>query len=108
METQNNATGNAPGTFTLDHDVMLGGAVSIAKGTAITVRKPHGGELRGLTLVALSQLDVDSLYTLAPRITTPVIHKNAFMDPADLMQFGSEVMDFLLPTAAKPVASPTE
>ncbi|MEG3182117.1 phage tail assembly protein [Sphingomonas sp. LT1P40] len=93
-------------SFTLDEDVKVGEQVTIAKGTTVTVRKPGSGELRGLTLMALSQLDVDALAQLAPRITTPVIHKNASMDPADLMQFGGEVMDFLLPMAAKQDASP--
>lgn len=94
--------------FTLDGNVMVGDQVLIAAGTEITVRKPHSGELRnGITLMALSQLDVNALHELLPRITMPVIHKNATLDPADLMQFGGEVMDFLLPTAAKQAASPT-
>lgn len=92
-------------TFTLDAPVMLGDAVLIQAGTTIQVRKPGSGELRGLTLMGLSQLDVIQLATLAPRITTPVIAKGAVMDPADLMQLGGEVMDFLLPKAAKEAAS---
>ncbi|MDR6144961.1 hypothetical protein QE363_000754 [Sphingomonas sp. SORGH_AS870] len=95
-------------TFTLDEAVKSGDTVLIPAGTVITVRKPGSGELRGLTLMALSQLDVTALHTLAPRITTPPIAKGAVMDPADLMQFGGEVMDFLLPKAAKAMAdSPT-
>lgn len=94
--------------FTLDYDVMTGTTVLIPAGTEVQVRKPGSGELRGLTLAQLSQLDVDALHKLAPRITTPTIVSNATMDPADLMQFGAEVMDFLLPTAAKQAASQTE
>ncbi|HEY0624662.1 phage tail assembly protein [Sphingomonas sp.] len=108
METQTTDSAPKLRKFTLDENVMVGDQVLIAKGTEITVRKPGSGELRGLTLMALSQLDVAALHELAPRITMPVIHKNAAMDPADLMQFGGEVMDFLLPTAAKQAASPTE
>lgn len=93
-------------SFTLDAAVTLGGAVLIAAGTDVQVRKPGSGELRGLTLMGLSQLDVGQLEQLAPRITTPTIVKGAVMDPADLMQFGGEVMDFLLPKAAKAAASP--
>lgn len=94
--------------FTLDGHVTSGDTVLIPAGTKITVRKPGSGELRGLTLMALSQLDVTALHTLAPRITNPPIAKGAVMDPADLMQFGGEVMDFLLPKAAKAMAdSPT-
>ncbi|WCM29204.1 phage tail assembly protein [Sphingomonas sp. QA11] len=90
-------------SFTLDFDIAPGGSVAFPKGTEIKVRKPGSGELRGLALTALLQLDYTSLETLAPRITQPVLHKQHVMamDPADMMQFGSEVMDFLLPSAAK-------
>ncbi|MDB5683571.1 MAG: phage tail protein [Sphingomonas bacterium] len=94
--------------FTLDFDITIDGKVVHPAGTEIVVRKPGAGELRGLTLLALSQLDYASLETLAPRITTPILQKPdvVAMDPADFMQFGGEVMDFLLPTAAKQAASP--
>ncbi len=99
----------ATSTFTLDDDITINGTVQVAAGTVITVRKPGSGELRGLALNSLLQLDVASLETLAPRITSPVIHKPyaAAMAPNDMLQFGTEVVDFLLPKAAKPV-SPTE
>ena len=101
----------APAThasFKLDHPIIIAGQTVHAAGTEIRVRKPGAGELRGLTLMALSQLDYASLEALAPRITEPRLSKPdvAAMDPADFMQFGGEVMDFLLPTAAKQVASP--
>lgn len=91
-------------TVTLDTPLRRGEeAIGI-----VAVRKPGSGELRGLTLMALSQLDYAALETLLPRITTPVLHKPdiAALDPADLMQLGAEVMDFLLPKAAKAAASP--
>lgn len=96
----------ARGSFVLDEDVRLGDKTLIPAGTNVHVRKPDSGALRGLTLMALSQLDVTALETLAPRITNPVIVKGAVMAPADLMQFGGEVMDFLLPKAAKEAVSP--
>ncbi|CAN5694370.1 hypothetical protein BH11PSE6_BH11PSE6_14190 [soil metagenome] len=90
-------------SFTLDFPCSPGGVIAFDKGTKVTVRKPGSGELRGLSLTALLQLDYASLETLAPRITSPVLQKHhvAALDPADIMQFGSEVMDFLLPSAAK-------
>lgn len=96
----------ATSTFTLDDDITINGTVQIAAGTVVTVRKPGSGELRGLALNSLLQLDVASLETLAPRITSPVIHKPyaAAMAPNDMLQFGTEVVDFLLPKAAKPVS----
>ena len=75
----------------------------------VQVRKPASGELRGLTMMALSQLDYTALETLLPRITTPQLSKHDIgqLDPADFMQFGGEVMDFLLPKSAKDAGSPT-
>jgi hypothetical protein len=96
-------------SFVLDHPITVGGKVEIEAGTEIKVRLPGAGELRGLAIQSLYQLDVVSLEALAPRITTPILHKPFFqaMHPADITQFGGEVLDFLLPKAAKPV-SPTE
>ncbi|WP_066725224.1 phage tail assembly protein [Sphingomonas pituitosa] len=93
-------------TFTLDDPITIAGEEKIAAGTVITVRKPGSGELRGLALNSLINLDVASLETLAPRITSPTIHKPfaAAMAPNDMLQFGTEVIDFLLPKAAKPVS----
>lgn len=91
-------------SFTLDYPIVAGGQVAHDVGTEIRVRKPGAGELRGLQLQTLYQLDVASLEMLAPRITSPILHKQhvAAMAPSDLMQFGAEVLDFLLPKAAKP------
>ena len=90
-------------TFALQSAIVVGGTTAHAAGTVITVRKPGAGELRGLSLNPLIQGDYNSLETLAPRITTPILHKAhvAAMDPADITQFGGEVLDFLLPTSAK-------
>ncbi len=92
-------------TVTLDNPIMIGEQ----EVCTVQVRKPASGELRGLTMMALSQLDYGALETLLPRITIPTLTKQdiAKMDPADFMQLGGEVMDFLLPQAAKAGASPT-
>lgn len=97
-------------SITLDHDISIGGTVAVQAGTRVEIRKPNSGELRGTTLMALAQLDYGALEVLLPRITTPALSKTHIgaMDPADLMQAGGEVMDFLLPTAAKQAGSPTE
>lgn len=97
---------DAPTIRTVTLDFPLARGEETVK--TVQVRKPGSGELRGLTLMALSQLDYAALETLLPRITTPILHKTdvARLDPADLMQLGGEVMDFLLPKAAKEAASP--
>lgn len=74
----------------------------------VEVRKPKSGALRGLSLSALLNLDYGALETLLPRITNPILSKQdvAELDPSDLTQLGSEVMDFLLPKDAKAALSP--
>lgn len=86
---------NAPRPVTLETPVQRGDS-SI---TTVLVRKPRSGELRGLSLSELLQLNVDALQTVLPRITEPMLHKQdvANLDPADLVSLGSAVINFLLP-----------
>lgn len=65
----------------------------------ITLRKPTAGELRGVKLFDLMQMDVVALTAVIPRITDPTLtdHDVRSMDPADLMQCGIEVAGFLAP-----------
>lgn len=90
-------------TITLDEPLTRGDQ-SI---TAITVRKPDSGALRGLSLVDVLRMDVDALRKLLPRITDPTLTEAdvAKLDPADLMQLASKVTGFLLTKAAKQEAS---
>lgn len=95
--------------FTLDEDIRVGDQVAHAAGTEIRVRKPQAGELRGVDISALvSRCDFDQIALLGPRVTQPVLHKTdiAAMDPADLVQLGGEMVDFLLPKAARAAVSP--
>lgn len=64
----------------------------------ITLRKPDSGALRGASLMALAQCDVDSLIKVLPRITEPTLTENDVlkMDPADLTACGIAVTGFLL------------
>jgi hypothetical protein len=97
----------APVLRTVEFDTpLVRGDQTIAN---IQVRKPSSGELRGLSLSNLLNLDYGTLETLLPRITIPTLSKQeiAALDPADLTQLGSEVMDFLLPKGAKAALSPT-
>lgn len=83
-------------TVTLSNPIKRGD-----KGKAIEsvdVRKPMGGDLRGLSLLQIAQSDVDSLSQLLPRVTSPVVHKHdiAQMEAADLMEFGLAVSGFFM------------
>jgi len=89
-------------TITLDTPIVRGETTI----DTIEIRKPTSGQLRGLSMVTLSQLEYAALETLLPRITNPPLSTTeiAALDPADFMQLGGEVMDFLLPKAAKPAS----
>lgn len=69
----------------------------------VEVRKPVSGELRGCNLTDLLQMDVVALTKLLPRITTPSLTEQEIgrMDPADMLQMGTEVSSFLLPNRMK-------
>ncbi|PBN41507.1 phage tail assembly protein [Sphingobium sp. D43FB] len=98
-------TGPQLATVTLDAPI-ISGDVTIDQ---VKIRKPQAGELRGLSLSALLNLDYAALENLLPRITIPTLTKAQIMamDPSDFTQLGSEVMDFLLPKGAKAALSPT-
>ena len=97
-------TGPQMAPVTLDAPIVTGD-VTIDQ---VKIRKPQAGELRGLSLSALLNLDYAALENLLPRITIPTLTKAQIMamDPSDFTQLGSEVMDFLLPKGAKAALSP--
>jgi len=84
---------NANNTVQLDQPIKRDGQVI----DALTFRKPAAGELRGLSLVSVLNMDVDALAALLPRISTPTIHKPEVlaMDPADILAAGIVVAGFL-------------
>lgn len=88
-----------PEQITLDEPLKRGDQTI----TAITLRKPAAGELRGIALTDLLQLDVMALQKVLPRISSPTLTEQDVMkmDPADLVQLGGAVAGFLLPKAAK-------
>ena len=73
----------------------------------LTLRKPASGELRGVQLVELLNMDVATLIKILPRITSPGITapEAAGMDPADLLACGSKISGFLLQKSVKTDAS---
>lgn len=75
--------------------------------TRLTLRKPASGELRGIQLVELLNMDVATLIKILPRITHPGITapEAAGMDPADLLVCGSKISGFLLQRSVKTDAS---
>jgi len=86
-----------PTTITLDTPITRGEQII----ETIILRKPQVGALRGTSLAALVNLDVDALQRVLPRITTPTLTEAeiAQLDPADLVQLGGAFAGFLLPKA---------
>lgn len=72
----------------------------------IELRKPMSGELRGVALTDLLNLEVDALRKVLPRITTPTLTdvEVGRMDPADLLDLGAKVAGFLLKKSTKEAA----
>lgn len=97
MTTTPSNTTAEDNTVTLDTPIQRGDT-TIA---SITLRRPKAGELRGVALTDLLQLDVTALQTVLPRISAPMLLKQdvAELDPADLVQLGTKVAAFLLPKA---------
>lgn len=81
-----------------DNTVTLDTPITRGKTTidTITLRKPASGELRGVQLVELLNMDVASLIKVLPRISSPGITapEAAGMDPADLLACGSKICGF--------------
>lgn len=74
----------------------------------IQIRRPNGaGELRGLNLVEVGQLHVDSIIKLLPRITVPRIEVSeaSALSVADLLACGAEIASFLLRKRDRPEGS---
>lgn len=69
----------------------------------VELRKPMAGELRGVALSDLLNLEVNALRKVLPRITTPTLTdiEVGRMDPADLLEIGSKVASFLLRKSVK-------
>jgi len=88
-------------TVTLDAPIKRGEETI----TALTLRQPSAGELRGVSLLDLAQLDVTALHKVLPRITTPTLteHDISRLCPADLLAIGAEMAGFF---ARKDAPSP--
>lgn len=62
----------------------------------IALRKPRTGELRGLKLTDVLQMDTDAMIRLLPRITAPALSpaQVADLDPADFVALCGKVVLF--------------
>lgn len=74
------------------------------KEITITDVMKQSGTLRGLSLRALLNADVDTLLTLLPRVTEPMLleHELASMPPWDFQELAAGAIDFLNPPLVEP------
>ena len=79
-------------TVTLDNPIQHGEQTI----SEIVVRKPMAGQLRGLNMTDILQMDVNALTKLLPRITDLTEKEVNDMDPADLLKAGVVVVGFLM------------
>lgn len=70
----------------------------------LILRRPTSGDLRGIKLSALHELDTNTILTLLPRICTVPLPPNFDLDPADLLQVCAAITGFFLPLGTR---SPT-
>jgi len=89
----------SPGAIVLESPIRRGDQVI----TSLTLRKPDAGTLRGIKLAELLQMDVSSLTTLLPRISSPTLTAAdaAKLDPTDLVAIATEVGNFFLTKAQR-------
>ncbi len=66
---------------------------------SIQLREFSTGEIRGLNMVDLVQLQTDALITLVPRISLPPLTKNEVeaLPPSEMFKIATEIANFLVP-----------
>jgi len=97
-ETATTETEN-PNVVILDTPLMRGEQ----KIGQITLTKPNAGTLRGVSLAALAQSDVDALIKVLPRMTCPSLteHEVSRLDVSDLISLAGKVVGFLSPVSER-------
>ena len=69
----------------------------------ITLIKPNAGTLRGVSLAAVANSEVDALIKVLPRMTVPTLTEQevAAMELPDLVALAGQVVGFLSPSSAR-------
>lgn len=71
--------------------------------TEITLIKPTAGTLRGVSLAAVANSEVDALIKVLPRMTAPMLTEQevAAMELPDLVALAGKVVGFLSPSSVR-------
>lgn len=89
-----------PNVIVLDEPIQRPNGESI---TTITLRQPKAGELRGLSIAQLLNMEVSAVITVLPRITTPTLlpHDAANLSLPDLSACATAIGYFFVPRQVK-------
>ena len=95
IPAQAGSTLTKPTTVDLDWPIARGDQVI----ASLTLRRPKAGELRGISLVELTQMDVTAIAKVLPRICDPFLTPEDVnkLEAPDLLKIGTEIALFLLP-----------
>jgi hypothetical protein len=68
---------------------------------SVTLREPIGGDLRGLKITDILQMDVTAMTKLLPRVTSPALAPDEVgqLCPADLLSLAGGVVSFFVSPA---------
>ncbi|SFU18360.1 Phage tail assembly chaperone protein, E, or 41 or 14 [Kosakonia arachidis] len=90
---------NNDNVITLENPVQRGGQTI----DTITLIKPNAGTLRGVSLAAVANSDVDALIKVLPRVTAPSLTEQevAALELPDLVALAGKVIGFLSPSSAQ-------
>ena len=71
--------------------------------STITLMKPNAGTLRGVSLAAVANSEVDALIKVLPRMTSPSLtdQEVAALELPDLVALAGQVVGFLSPSSAQ-------
>ena len=91
--------GGFPDSVTLDNPVKRGEQVI----EQVTLMKPNAGTLRGVSLAAVANSEVDALIKVLPRMTAPMLTEQevAALELPDLVALAGKVVGFLSPNSVQ-------
>lgn len=89
---------NKENVVTLDKPVVRGEQII----DQVTLMKPTAGTLRGVSLAAVANAEVDALIKVLPRMTAPMLTEQelAALELPDLVTLAGKVVGFLSPSSA--------
>ncbi|HWX66050.1 MAG TPA: phage tail assembly protein [Rhodanobacter sp.] len=95
IPAQTGSVVTAPTTVTLDSPIARGDQLI----ASLHLRRPKAGELRGVSLVELTQMEVGAIAKVLPRICDPFLTADDInkLEAPDLLKIGTEIALFLLP-----------